>query len=122
MWKICVFIFTLSHGQSQVERDFNINKSTLRENLQKKSLVGRRIVYDTLIDSGKSVHDFVITDELILSCKSTYFKYNNELTKKKENTTTTKNNEKRKAVFEQITECKHQKMLLENSMKIFKGC
>ena len=40
-----VFIFALSHGQSQVERGLNINKNTLQENLQKKSLVGRRIVY-----------------------------------------------------------------------------
>ena len=47
MWEICVFIFTLCHGQSQAERD--VNKKTLKENLQKKSLIGRIIVYDTLI-------------------------------------------------------------------------
>ena len=62
----------------------NINKNTLQENQQKKHLVGRRIVYDTLINSGKSAHDFVITSELILSCKCAYSEYNNELTKKKE--------------------------------------
>ena len=45
-----------------------------------------------------------------MSCKSPYSKYNNELTNKK----ATKNNEKRKSVFEQITESKHQKMSLEN--------
>ena len=33
-WKICIFIFTLSHGQNQVKRGFNINKNTLQENLQ----------------------------------------------------------------------------------------
>ena len=64
MWKICVFIFTLSHGQSQVKRGFNINQNTLQENLQKKSLVGRRIVSNTLIDNGKCAHDFVITMNL----------------------------------------------------------
>ena len=52
MWKICPFIFALSHGQSQVERSFNI-KNTLQENLQKKCLVGR-IVYGILTDSDKS--------------------------------------------------------------------
>ena len=36
------------------------------------------------------------------------------MSKKKENTTTTKNNEKMKAVFEQITEFKRQKISLEN--------
>ena len=40
-WKICIFIFTLSHGQSQVEQGFNTNKNTLQENLQEKSLNGR---------------------------------------------------------------------------------
>ena len=74
MWKICVFIFTISNGQSQIERGFNINKDTLQENLQKKSLVGRKIVCDILIDGRKSAHDFVTTNELILSCKSAYWK------------------------------------------------
>ena len=114
MWRIFVFIFTLCHGQDQVERGFNINKKTLQENLQKKSLVGGRIVYDTLNNCGKSGHDFVITNGLILSCKSTYSKYINELTKKKENITTIRNNKKRKSFFKQITESKHQKMSLEN--------
>ena len=79
MWKICPFIFALSHGQSQVEISFNINKNTLQENLQKKYLVGR-IVYGILIDSDKS--DFVITNELILNYKSVFSKHN-ELTKEK---------------------------------------
>ena len=79
MWKICPFIFALSHGQSQVERSFNFNKNTLQENLQKKYLVGR-IVYGMLIDSDKS--DFVITNELVLNYKSVFSKHN-ELTKKK---------------------------------------
>ena len=93
-------LFLPRHGQSQVERGFSINKNTLQENLQRESLVGRKIVYDTLIDSGKSAHDFVINNEFILSCKSAYSRYNSELTKKKNNTTTTKHNEKRKAIFE----------------------
>ena len=79
MWKICPFIFALSHGQSQVEISFNINKNTLQENLQKKYLVGR-IVYGILIDSDKS--DFVITNELVLNYKSVFSKHN-ELTKEK---------------------------------------
>ena len=37
-WSICKIIFTLSHGQSQVERGFNVNKEILVENLQEESL------------------------------------------------------------------------------------
>ena len=39
-WKIYIFILTLSHGQSQAEQGFSINKNTLQENLQEKSLIG----------------------------------------------------------------------------------
>ena len=36
-WHVCIFIFTLCHGQSSVERVFNINKETLVDNLKEKS-------------------------------------------------------------------------------------
>ena len=36
-WHVCIFIFTLCHGQSSVERGFNINKETLVDNLKEKS-------------------------------------------------------------------------------------
>ena len=29
-WAVCEYIFTLSHGQSSVERGFNINKDALK--------------------------------------------------------------------------------------------
>ena len=29
LWLICKFVFTLSHGQSQVVRGFNVNKDVL---------------------------------------------------------------------------------------------
>ena len=32
-WHVCIFIFTLCHGQSSVERGFNINKEILVANL-----------------------------------------------------------------------------------------
>ena len=45
-------------------------------------------------------------NELILSSKFAYSKYNNEQTKQKQNTATTKKTVKSKAVFEQIAESK----------------
>ena len=44
MWKIFIFIFALSHGQSQVERGFSINKEIVIENLHSSSLSVQRIV------------------------------------------------------------------------------
>ena len=48
MWKAFIFIFTLSRGQSQVERGFSINKELVIENLHSSSLYAQRIVYNYL--------------------------------------------------------------------------
>ena len=37
LWHICKFIFVMSHGQSNAERDFSVNKEVLQDNLQAKS-------------------------------------------------------------------------------------
>ena len=39
LWQVCIFVFTLSHGQAPVERGFNVNKDTEVENLEEDSLV-----------------------------------------------------------------------------------
>ena len=69
-WFVCDIIFTLSHGQSQGERDFNVNKEILAENLQKKSLKGQRIIYDKIQSENIKLKDFKLTNELVNSCKA----------------------------------------------------
>lgn len=39
-------MFFLSNGQAAVERGFSLNKEMLMENLQQKSLISQRMVYD----------------------------------------------------------------------------
>ena len=36
-WRVCIFIYTLCHGQSSVERGFNINMETLVDILKEKT-------------------------------------------------------------------------------------
>ena len=48
LWKVCQFIFTLSHGQSVVERGFNVNKDALLDNMKEKTLISLRTVYDEI--------------------------------------------------------------------------
>ena len=43
-WTVMIFVFTLSHDQSQVERGFNINDDILVENMHNNSLIAQRIV------------------------------------------------------------------------------
>ena len=35
MWKVFIFIFTLSHGQCSVERGFNVNKDSVKDDADK---------------------------------------------------------------------------------------
>ena len=44
---VCKVIFVLSHGQSFTERGFSTSKEALYDNMQEKSLISQRIVYDT---------------------------------------------------------------------------
>ena len=74
-----LFVFTLSHGQSQVERSFSINDDLLVKNLKAESVCAQRIVYDYIKASGKVVYDLTIDNALVLSCETAHTKYTNLL-------------------------------------------
>ena len=46
----------MSHGQSNVARDFSVNKELLQDNLQVKSLMSQRLIYDTLKCTDSELH------------------------------------------------------------------
>ena len=73
-WKVFIFTFTLSHGQSQAERGFSINKEIVIENLHSSSLSAQCIVYD-LKASKKNIYDTEITIKKLTSCKSAHSRY-----------------------------------------------
>ena len=76
--KVMVFVFTLSHGQSQVEYGFTINDD-LVENLKAESIYAQHIVYDYIKASGKGVYELAIDNALVFSCKTAHSKYTNPL-------------------------------------------
>ena len=87
IWKVCSIIFVLSHGQSAVERGFSINKELLVENLQAKSLVSQRLVYDHINSNKINIHEYQLPSDLLKSCKLSNRRDNAALeeTKKREN-------------------------------------
>ena len=97
-WKICIFIFTQSHGQSQVEQGFNTNKNTLQENLQEKSLNGRWLIYGEVKASGKQPHNFEISNRLKLNCKTAHARYTVDLVKNKQNQAPSRPFQERRAI------------------------
>lgn len=46
LWKVLIFSFVLSHGQSEIERGLNINDNLLVESLKTESLIAQRSVQD----------------------------------------------------------------------------
>ena len=76
IWNICKLTFTLSHGQTAVEKGFNVNKEILVENLQQKLLISQRMLYDYLtVKHANSLHEYTIPNSLILKCKRSHAKY-----------------------------------------------
>ena len=110
LWTVCKFVFVLSHGQSQTERGFNINKTMLVENLQEESLKGQRIVYDHMSSLNTTIHKFVVTKELATHCKGA--KYNATLQEKKNGKRCDDREKKRRLLSEEVAYVKCMKLVL----------
>ena len=65
---ICKAVFVFSHGQSFVERGFLVNKLINDYNIQEKSMVSQRLIYDRLKQGECPVTEFTISGDLRKSC------------------------------------------------------
>ena len=83
LWKVLIFSFVLSHGQSEIERGFNINDNLLVENLKTESLTAQKSVQDFINASEVSVDKMEIDNVLIKSCKAAFSMYKQALEDKK---------------------------------------
>lgn len=111
-WIICKLIFTPSHNQCAVERGFCINKEILIENLQGKSIVWQKVVYDHLQASKVDLHKYPIGSDLLRSCKSTRQRYSIHLQEQRIKVKVDQKSNKRKLVMDEVNDVKeHQKRL-----------
>ena len=106
LWKVCKIIFTLCHGQADIERGFSVNKELLIENMKQKSLVSQRIVCDQLSDYTNQLHEYKIEKKLFLSCKSARMRYENHLDEESEKKEECQKSKKRKALNNEIVTAK----------------
>ena len=118
LWKVCKFVFTLQHGQSQTERGFNINKDLLVENLQKESIISQRIVYDQICVNDVKVHEIDIPKGLVISCKMASKKYKAALEAKRKEASNAEESRKRKLIQVELAEVKRNKSELEQSVML----
>ena len=110
LWKVCLFVFVLSPGQSAVERGFSVNENMLVKNL---SLIGQQMVYDHMFSQKIKLESYEPPLDLIKSCSKAYIRYAEALKscaalKKEEEVS-----RKRKLAMEDIAEVKQRKANIE---------
>ena len=76
----------------------------LIENLEEKSLIGQKLVYDHMISIGTKIEDFTVSNKLALSCKSVHSKYTVDLEEKRAMKESNDKRNKRKLISEEIAE------------------
>lgn len=78
LWHIIKLVLILSHGNATVESGFSINKNLLIENLQEKTLISQRIVYDSVKKLG-GVENVEINGKLRRYATNSYHEYKKAL-------------------------------------------
>ena len=110
-------ICTLSHGQSFIERGFNINKEHLVDNLQEESLIALRTVNDYMIANSLSPTTIQISKKMLTSVGLSRQRYAQALEEKKKIEREQEKSRKRKQVFEQISEIAEKKKSISSSIE-----
>ena len=95
LWHICKLVFVLSHGQSYVEGGFHVSKELIDTNMNEKSLVAQRLIYDKLLSEDSKCYDFVIATNLRKTCMLASKRYKDDLEKQKTESTNMENSLKR---------------------------
>ena len=106
LWHVCKIVMILSHGQSSIECGFSINKEILDNNLQEKSPISQRLIYDHFTSENIALHEYVIPQALKKSCKLANGRYKLALEDSKKETVETDKSRKRKLKLEEIANVK----------------
>lgn len=68
-------IFTLSHGQADVERGFSLNKNLINQNMESLTIISRRRVKDHLLSNKLLPHTFEVPTKLMQYAQSAHRNY-----------------------------------------------
>ena len=74
LWSVCKIILVLSHGQSNVESGFSINKEMVRCNMDESTVITSRIIKDSIHSFG-GIKNVPINKALISEYKASHFRY-----------------------------------------------
>ena len=105
----------MSHGQSNAERGFSVNKEVLQDNMQVKLLITQHLICDTLICTDSELHSFTISPALYKSCKFAFSKYKADLERQREEKIAVEQSSKCKSTEDELQYAKKQKIDLETT-------
>ena len=88
-------LLTLSHGQSQVERSFPINKDVVSNNMAEDSVIAHHRVYDR-IQCLDGPMEQCITPEMLQDCRVAYRTYVNHMEDNKKQSVESEKRQKEK--------------------------
>ena len=116
-WFVCKITFTLSHGQSQVERGSNVNKEILLEGgISQRSAY---YIWSHWVWKHK-FQDFKFTNELVKSCKVANQRYTIALEGNKLSVIENEKKVKRKLIDDEINDVKKRKLDLDTCVETLK--
>ncbi|GBN61905.1 hypothetical protein AVEN_242812-1 [Araneus ventricosus] len=75
-------VLIVSHGNAAVDSGFSINKAMLIGNMQERSVIALRTVYDAVSNSG-DLFKVDVTKQMILAARNPHSCYHEELKAKK---------------------------------------
>ena len=78
---VLCLLLTLSHGQSDVERNFSLKNNLEQNNQSEETIVARRMIKDHLVSHNLKPIDVVIDQPLMLAVKNARMKYGKSLRK-----------------------------------------
>ena len=68
-------VFTLSHGQASVERDFSVNEAIITDIISTDYIAGKSLVKNYMLTNNLKPHNVQITSNLKVAFKSACQKY-----------------------------------------------
>ncbi|KAJ8043765.1 hypothetical protein HOLleu_11016 [Holothuria leucospilota] len=120
LWDVFKLLLTLSHGQASVERGYSVNKDMLVENMQEKTLVALRTVYDSIAATGQDFTEVPFTPRMKRNIKAARMRYNQYLDDQRKAKGENEKAKKRKAVQDELHDRQKKKKLIESAIDIMK--
>ena len=103
----------MNHGQASVERGFSVNKSILQYNMEEKSLVSQRLIYDHMKSKGLTTENISLSKDFLKSIKASRSRYDEFLTEQKKEKRISEKEKQRGAIEHDILTISEKKSNLE---------